>query len=321
MDIGSKKIEKYLIIAAILAVAIMIIYSVLPKSFIEGVFPSERFNLTVNINGSHVIVPIDIGELRRVGETTIKIGDVTYNASMINGTILLRTPAGIPVANFTDPSMKLGQCETLLFAGGVNDSYSFATNENGGTAIINSESEITGKESLPSGQTATQAVPAVSVIEPSGSSPNASAVPTSNISAVEILSRNQIEYVIRETRSLIIFNTSAGTLQGNTTKKAYLDQNTFTCVLQTVNGNVGKKKVSDVAGCENTLPNYNPYTLCADDMQRIRSETISVKAGVFNTVLYQAKDGAKYWASDGVYVPIKIQTNVSITELVSYEKK
>jgi hypothetical protein len=108
-------------------------------------------------------------------------------------------------------------------------------------------------------------------------------------------------------------------LAGSITKKTYLNADTLSCVFQTVNGSIGSRKISEVMGCENNLPDFNPYTVCADDLRSIGTESVAVGAGSFSATIYAASNGTTYWASN-IPVPIRIRTNTSTMELVNYEK-
>ncbi len=302
-----KEIEKYLIAVLIIAVAIGLVYLISPTT-ITGILQPKSVNFTIVYNGSLIVVPLDVNELKGTGKN-ITVGDMTYFI-LIGNTELSDSPLN---KSLLDSSVKLRQCKNLLFVGGAQDMYSFASTQNNGTTRFDSVSSMDGKESTTLIQP--KITPTATVVA-SNDSPSTSQRPIQSINA----SSASTEYLVWKTDTTVIINASNTIIYGNLTRKTYLNEKDLSCFVQIEDGNIGKKRISNVIECENSLPRYNPYTVCADDLKFVRNEDITVPAGTFDTSVYVTEDGTTYWASN-LSVPIRIKTNTSNIELVKYEKR
>jgi hypothetical protein len=82
----------------------------------------------------------------------------------------------------------------------------------------------------------------------------------------------------------------------------------------TVNGQIFSQEIECTKGNDR-------IEVCAENVNQIGQETISVQAGTFDTKIYLALDNStKYWISGLATVPIKIMAQNVTMELVNYKK-
>jgi hypothetical protein len=123
-------------------------------------------------------------------------------------------------------------------------------------------------------------------------------------------SRDGKEYYVRE--NLMTISTQGQ--QFRAYSKIYMDEN-FTCAFQEVNATIQGKEYNQQVPCEKE---QMVGKICADNLKYIGNETVKVGAGIFDTKVYKF-EGTKIWISEGIEVPIKMESEDLKMELLSYK--
>ncbi|MEM2974027.1 MAG: hypothetical protein QW112_00140, partial [Candidatus Micrarchaeia archaeon] len=123
--------------------------------------------------------------------------------------------------------------------------------------------------------------------------------------------KDGVEYYVRE--SEITTTIQEQTLKAN--MRTYMDKN-YTCLFQETWARIGQREIREEKPCDGSTA----LLICKDSMLYLGDEDITIMAGTFSTKKYEIPQG-KIWISEGIEVPVKIETSSGITELVSYYNK
>ena len=132
-------------------------------------------------------------------------------------------------------------------------------------------------------------------------------------------------YNLRETKLKSTVFSQYAKYSSNADMLIYMDSE-FKCVKMNITATVQDKTYSDESPCsEDQQMNFK---ICADSFINIKNETITVKAGTFQTKVYSsnpeaavaADTNAIVWIAEGVDVPVKSISSDGEIELISYQK-
>jgi len=126
-------------------------------------------------------------------------------------------------------------------------------------------------------------------------------------------------YNIRRVRINSNISSQSGDYSSDADMVMFMDSD-FKCIKANVTTTVQNRTFSQEVPCSQAQGKTG-FNFCADQFTKIKNETITVKAGTFQTGVYS--DGnSTIWISDSAEVPIKIisSPNGETMELVSYQR-